>query len=401
MVCRYLRRTFWVINWLLFSMLFGVPPLIIPAEAVNFQSVVVDPDLAGDCKAVGDIDGDGYPDLVVGGMPGEKLNWYRYPTWNKTVIATPSNEFTTDCSMGDVDGDGDLDIVVPDGNLNDNLLWFQNPRPDRDPFVGSNWVRYVIGSIGDFGKDIKLADFDKDGRLDVATRSGNTAMIYFQTTLDTWSKVILSVSNLGSEGLGMGDIDKDTHMDLIVKGAWLKNPGGLTARNPANWTEYFIGQADASFKVAVTDLNGDNKTEVVFSSSENTADLAWWAYGSAGPTGSWIKHTIVQNLEKAHTLQAADMDNDGDMDLVVGQMHTSLSKEVMVWFNLNGLGTAWQKQVLGNTGLHNGQVADIGNNGRYDIFGANWTGNPPVRLWLNLPDVNNPIYLPFLPLLLQ
>ncbi len=34
-----------------------------------------------------------FPDLykeVIGGMPGEKLNWYRAPSWSKTVIATPA-----------------------------------------------------------------------------------------------------------------------------------------------------------------------------------------------------------------------------------------------------------------------------------------------------------------------
>jgi len=95
------------------------------------------------------------------------------------------------------------------------------------------------------------------------------------------------------------------------------------------------------------------------------------------------------------------MDNDGDRDIITAQMHTSLNKEVMIWFNTDGQGTAWQKQVLGTCGLHNGQVADIGNDGRYDIFGANWTGNPPLRLWLNLPPASKPVYLPFLPLLLQ
>jgi len=388
-MCRFESRISIFIKWVPALLFWLLLPITMPAQAAVFKPVVVDPDTAGDCKAVADIDGDGNPDLVVGGMPGEKLNWYRYPGWTKTVIATPSTEFTTDCSMGDVDGDNDPDIVVPDGNGTDNLLWFENPRPLGDPSVGSNWTRRVIGSIGDYGKDIKLADFDQDGRLDVATRGHGTAMIFFQTAPNSWSKVQLTVSNLGNEGMGIGNINSDTHTDLVVRGAWLKNPGSTTAHNPSSWIEYYIGSVDASFKTSVADINGDSNPDVIFSSSENTDDLAWWMYGPDGPTGSWTKMTIVQNLEKAHTLQAADMDNDGDVDIVTAQMHTSQDKEVMVWFNLNGQGTAWRKQVLGTTGLHNGQLVDIGNNGRYDIFGANWTGNPPVRLWLNRADVNH------------
>jgi hypothetical protein len=94
---------------------------------------------------------------------------------------------------------------------------------------------------------------------------------------------------------------------------------------------------------------------------------------------------IVTSLERSHTLQAADMDGDGDLDVITAQMHTSAAREVVVWFNLDRQGTLWRKQVVAATGLHNGQVADVNRDGRPDIFGANWTGNPPVKLWFNFP----------------
>jgi hypothetical protein len=104
-------------------------------EDISFEHRVIDSAMAGDCKMVGDIDGDGFLDLVVGGMPGENLKWYHYPNWSKTQIAVPTTEFTTDGEVGDVDGDGDLDIVVPDGNGGDNLKWFENPLPGGNPFM--------------------------------------------------------------------------------------------------------------------------------------------------------------------------------------------------------------------------------------------------------------------------
>ena len=88
MVVQYLSRV-------LFSSLILIACSGPAAAAVLFQYLEVDPAVAGDCKAAGDLDGDGFPDLVVGGMPGEGLNWYRYPHWNRTVIAVPGNEFTT------------------------------------------------------------------------------------------------------------------------------------------------------------------------------------------------------------------------------------------------------------------------------------------------------------------
>ena len=354
---------------------------------VPFTYVEID-DNAGDVKLVGDIDGDSYPDLVLGGMPGEKLNWYHYPTWQKTVIATPGNEFTTDGRLGDVDGDGDLDIVVPDGDGADNLVWFENPRPSGDPFSGSQWTRHDVGTIGSWGKDVHLADFDDDGRLDIATRDSDTAMIFFQTAANTWTKMNFSGLNLGSEGMSSGDVNDDDHIDLVVRGQWVRNPGGNAARTAANWTAYDIGAADNDFKALVADLNGDGHMDVLYSSSENTADVNWWSANGGDPTGTWTKHTIETSLERCHTLQAADMDRDGDMDVVLGQMHISSDQEIMVMFNTNGQATSWTKQVVDTGGLHNGVVADIGKDGDFDIYGANWTGNPPARLWVN--ELNPP-----------
>jgi len=365
---------------------FASPPKADPTiqiAPVPFDLTIIDPDISGDVKLVGDIDGDGFPDLIIGGITNEKLNWYHYPDWQKTVIATPNNEFTTDGRLGDVNGDGSLDIVVPDGDGQDNLVWFENPRPSGDPFDGAAWTRHTIGTVGSWGKDVHVSDFDDNGLLDVATRRDTAVMVFFQMAPDEWTKMEFTNVDTGHEGMTSGDVDSDGHLDLVVHGQWVRNPGGDAARDPANWTPYDIGPADPDFKALVADINQDGHMDVLFSSSENTADVNWWSADNGDPTGSWTKHTILRMMERTHTLQAADMNLDGKMDVVLGQMHTSAANEIMIMFNLDGEGTTWDKQLVDTGGLHNGVVADIGNDGDYDIFGANWTGNPPVRLWEN------------------
>jgi hypothetical protein len=343
---------------------------------------------AGDCKMAGDIDLDGMPDLVLGGSPGENLVWYHHPSWTRTTISVPNVEWTTDGALGDVDGDGDLDVVIPDGNSGNNLKWLRNPKknagaPDGNPFVTAQWVLRTIGAVGDWGKDVHLADFDADGRLDVATRRSDQAMIFFQTAADVWSKMAFSGVSLGTEGLGSGDVDLDGDVDVIVRGAWLRNPGGAAARTAASWTSFTIGSAPSEFKALVTDLDRDGDREVLFSSSEATADVRWWRSGAAGPEGAWTGATIAASVDRAHTLEAGDVDADGTVDVVVGQMHTSSAREIRVFYNVNGDGSAWTSQLVDTTGLHNGVLDDIERDGDLDLFGANWTGNPPAHLWRN------------------
>ena len=340
---------------------------------------------SGDIKLVGDIDGDGTLDLVLGGKPSDPLTWWHWPDLHSTTIATAQDEFTTDGQLADVDGDGDLDIVTADGQHGPNLLWFENPRPNGSPSAAGGWKRHEIGEVGSWLKDVAVADFDGDGRKDVAARSASELMIFFQEANGGWRKVTLQSAALGEEGMASGDIDGDGNIDLVVCGEWMANPGGAAARDPNKWRSYAIGPFDPAFKAVVVDIDGDGHPDVLTSSSEHTADVAWYRADN-GPTQPWSRHVIQPSVQGAHTLQAGDMDGDGDIDVVVGQMHASKEGELAVHYNVDGRGTDWSRQVIDNTGLHNGVVADIDRDGDLDIYGANRAGNPPLRVWINHLD---------------
>jgi len=384
-----MRFLIWIIS---FCLLFacssehsGRPLVGQRAEALtlSFQKTVVDATASGDCKAVGDVDGDFRTDLLIAGA---SLTWYEAPTWTKHVVATAADQFTTFGTVADVDHDGDLDFMTADGG---DAVWLENPLPAAS--ATTTWSRHVIGTIGGFGKDVLPADYDADGRMDVAIRSGHFnglppvdfMLVFFQDAGDSWTRTEITQNNLGHEGAGAGDVDDDGFVDLIGQGAWFRNPGSLRARTDT-WQTYTIdtgGTVNADFKALVANVDGQPGAEVLFSSSENTADVEW--FGTSNPRGgTWTRHVIAASIERAHTLQAGDFDGDGVLDVVFAQLHISTAKQVWLYLN-GGDGTAWTPQLVDSgEGIHNGVVADVDHDGFLDIFGANFIDGPyGARLW--------------------
>jgi len=331
-------------------------------------------------KAAGDVDGDGLQDvLVAGGGSGEGLFWYRNPTWERSTIVPPGvSGFTTDMIMGDADGDGDLDAVIPKGfDIGIETFWYENPRPAGDPAAGP-WTEHTIGVAG--AHDVEAGDFDGDGRLDVVVRWGATTL-FLQVADDVWTSVVLNTRS--SEGLEVFDLDADGDQDVVINGRWLENPlpGGDPGQGP--WIEHDIDTNwPGAVRVHATDLDANGHADVIFAASESAGERLSW-YSTLDPVnGPWTEHIIANQADYVHSLEAADMDLDGDLDVVTAEMHQSTDPdEVIVHLNEGG-GLGWRPQVVALTGSHNLIATDMDADGDVDLVGANHA-LPPLEMWRN------------------
>jgi len=337
------------------------------SEHVSFTRIVVDPNQSPWGKAIGDIDGDGFLDVLAGFSRGG-VYWYAYPRWEKHLIGENGGD---DLQVADINNDGAMDIVTN----GDQIVWYENPRGTGHDPEEARWRKHVIDPKTG-SHDVIVGDLNGDGKLDVAIRVefGPTFM-YLQNSPDSWSRIAITTATDGN-GLALFDVNNDGRVDVVENGYWLEQP-----RDPVKgaWVRHDFAAWPAGCSVMIGDINRDGRPDVILSPSESSGKISWFEMPRNPTDERWVEHIIMPAVSYVHRVRIADFNNDGSLDVAFAEMDQSKTNRIGVIYNKDA-GSSWTLEILGVSAGHNIAVGDIDNDGDVDILNANWRGGN-VEVW--------------------
>jgi hypothetical protein len=359
-------------------------------EVPAFSHSIVDNNTYATAVCVGDVDRDGSSD-VIAGKDEVGVSWYKYPNWENYTIGA-FNWQSEEIRCADIDGDGYLDVVGADSNH--NLYWFQNPLPNGS--VTNLWTRHYIGNCSYYiWGGLGIVDFNNDGKLDVVVRADayynkDEITVFLQNdNASSWNPVKTIYTHHSFDVLDVGDLNGDSHPDIVCNGFWLENPYPDLS---SNWTENNIDSkwwnqttgswTDNNARVVVADLNKDGKLDVLFSQSEAPGFPVSWYETSNPETGPWVEHKIGY-VDNCHTLLVGDLNYDGYLDVVAAKFPRSDGLipppyPIIVYYN-NGNCLSWNETTVSDLGIYKATLGNIG--GHLAIVGSHGYLISPIEMW--------------------
>ena len=333
---------------------------------------------------MGDADGDGDLDVVSGKYlyhnPGGNLEGF----WQRTEF--PQN--VDGILMLDVDGDEMADVIA---QALPSVYWLeatnQNATNWKVQKIGEIPATSHVNSQG-FERGQIIAGGKEEF---VIAGDGNIYLFEIPANpeRDNWQPKLIG-TNTSDEGIGLGDIDGDGDLDmaagrrpdggdepLIV--VWFANPG---TSNQA-WPVQEIGRSNHPIdRVEIADLNGDGRMDIIVAEErypglEPDGSLFWYAQES----NQWVRHAVATQYSM-NNLDIADWDEDGDIDLFTSE-HKGKALETQLWLN-DGQGHFSKRVIDAGKEAHLGtQLADLDGDGDLDLVSAGWDEYQFMHIWRN------------------
>jgi len=364
--------------WLLAVICLGAP-LAAGAEPPAFEARTLDPNVGQVCYAVitADVDGNQRPDVVA--VTENRVVWYRNPDWKSFVIIEDQTERDNVCiAPYDIDFDGKVDFALGAGWLNNKhlgtLYWLS-----RGPSLDQKWNVHPIGRES-WTHRARWGDFLATGKPQLIvsplnkTAGDGVRLLAFEIPDDPrqnpWKQTLLDQSLNAMHAHWVGDLDGDGAQDVLtasMEGVFWLRRGADGQFHKRRLAEGAPGPLEAQ-------KSGAGEVRVYLAPTS--------------PNDPWQRTVVDATLSRGHAIGVADVDRDGNEDLIIGHSDKGTGDPsgpgVFLYMAANPAGTTWAKHVIDNGGIATEDLAvfDANGDGWPDVVaGGRATRN--VRLYLN------------------
>ncbi|WP_299536723.1 FG-GAP-like repeat-containing protein [Ulvibacterium sp.] len=320
--------------------------------------------------------------------PGE------FPNGRNIIGETVRSTSSGDVTAVDLDGDGDLDVLSASSD-DSRIVWHAN---DGNGNFGS---RQVIG--GNSPKSLITGDLDNDGDLDILSMSGFGGVVHAHLNNGSENFTLSAGITTEVKDIASGDMDGDGDLDLLTASgneifiypyegiSYISAPPvPVIFRTKRTITSAVVGASG----VAVADLDGDGDLDVLSSSADDNK-IAWYPNDGFGNFGG--QQIVTQAATGAQNVLTADMDGDGDLDVI------STDDTKTAWYPNDGNGNFGNQILLTEDDIRDVAVADLDGDRDLDVLSASgdenriaWyqndgNGNFGSQLTINLESINSAI----------
>jgi hypothetical protein len=392
--------------------LFCAAPAV-AADFPNFQPQEIDPHAGEVCYAVivADVNGDQKLDVVV--VTEDAVIWYENPSWRKQDIVRKATVRDNVCIQPhDINGDGRIDFALgagwrpTDTKTPGTLQWLGRDQQGHwqvhpITFTEPTLHRLRFGDVKGAGrKQLIVAPLQGRGTKGPKWGEGQAVRVLVHDIPDdpgnaTWPAELADSSLHTIHNLQVLDTDGDGR-DEVVVAAW--EGVFILDRDPSgHWTKTQVGAGNQE----ASPFKGSSEVKVgqLAKSSPYIATIEPWhgfqavVYTPSGVTTElWTRQVIAEPIQWGHAVWCADLDADGDDELIVGQRDpnkpgaTGPKGPGVFVFDIKRGATplAFERHTIDDGGMacEDALAADIDGDGRIDIIaGGRATHN--VKIYWN------------------